>query len=446
MWWATGSGSPIIEPKTMVMQRPITAVEEDLDFSSAGHIYATHGLHAFAARCPPPLVDWAITRYTSPGDLVLDPMTGSGTTLVEACLLGRATMGAEIDPLARLLAKAKATPVDPEALDTAGANIARLLGQGALDDSWRPDLLGWDRWFRLDVAQDLSRLRDAIHRDEGGQNLRDLLWVAFSSLIVARTSVANAYDLVHSRHHYRAWETSPDVPRRFADRLKGMRRMMVDYRTRLVDTHGTIDVKVAMVGNDARSLALDAGSVDLVFTSPPYCSALDYTRAHMFAVAWMADVLGIDVGEYRRLGRSYVGSERAPLTEASKEQPLPPALGQASVDEVVHMLRGDNERAWIVYRYFRDMLAVISECVRVVRPGGRVVLVVCPSNIRKVRIATHEIFTDLARQLPGEPVEVEALLERTIHDRRRVMPYLEAAFGERMRTEYVLVLRRKDGG
>jgi hypothetical protein len=31
------------------------SIEEDLDFSPAGHIYATHGLHAFAARSPPTL-------------------------------------------------------------------------------------------------------------------------------------------------------------------------------------------------------------------------------------------------------------------------------------------------------------------------------------------------------------------------------------------------------
>src|SRR6266498_204950 len=119
----------------------------DLTFTAAGNLYATHAIHAFAARCPPPLVDWAITRYTAPGDLVLDPMAGSGTTLVEACLLGRAANGAEIDPLARLVAKAKATPVDPAGLDAAGADITELLEHGGLDDSWRPALLGWERWF-----------------------------------------------------------------------------------------------------------------------------------------------------------------------------------------------------------------------------------------------------------------------------------------------------------
>ena len=130
--------------------------------------------------------------------------------------------------------------------------------------------------------------------------------------------------------------------------------------------------------------------------------------------------------------------------EATKTQPLPPALGNERIDAIVRELGGDPKRAWIVHRYFRDMRQIIAECVRVVRPGGRVLFVVCPSNIRKVRIPTHEIFSELSEELSDPPVEVEGLLERTIHDRRRVMPYLETAFGERMRTEYVLVLRRKD--
>src|SRR4051812_21202498 len=89
----------------------------DLTFSAAGNLYATHGIHPFAARCPPPLVDWAITQFTGAGDVVLDPMVGSGTAMVESCLLGRRAWGADIDPLARLIAKAKATPVDLDAYD-----------------------------------------------------------------------------------------------------------------------------------------------------------------------------------------------------------------------------------------------------------------------------------------------------------------------------------------
>jgi hypothetical protein len=76
----------------------------------------------------------------------------------------------------------------------------------------------------------------------------------------------------------------------------------------------------------------------------------------------------------------------------------------------------------------------------VVRPGGHVVLVICPSNIRKVQIPTHRLLATLAEAVA--PLETVELLERTINERRRLMPYVEATFGPRMREEYVVVLAR----
>ena len=188
---------------------------------------------------------------------------------------------------------------------------------------------------------------------------------------------------------------------------------------------------------------MEAGEADLVFTSPPYCSALDYTRAHLFAVAWLADVLGTTVEQYRLLGRDYIGSERASLAEATADRPTPPPLGVAGVDEVVDHLGSEPRRAWIVHRYFREMRQVLAECARVIRPGGHMVLVVCPSNVRRVPIPTHRLLTELANAAPSDRrLNLVECRERTIHDHRRVMPYLEAAFGQRMRTEYVLVLQR----
>ncbi|MDG4813930.1 DNA methyltransferase [Micromonospora sp. WMMD956] len=46
----------------------------------------------------PHLAAHAISSYTAPGDLVFDPMCGSGTTLVEAMHLGRQGIGIDIEP------------------------------------------------------------------------------------------------------------------------------------------------------------------------------------------------------------------------------------------------------------------------------------------------------------------------------------------------------------
>ncbi|MEU2167951.1 TRM11 family SAM-dependent methyltransferase [Micromonospora chersina] len=54
----------------------------------------------------PHLAAHAIAAYTAPGDLVLDPMCGSGTTLVEAMHLGRRALGVDIEPRFTALAAA----------------------------------------------------------------------------------------------------------------------------------------------------------------------------------------------------------------------------------------------------------------------------------------------------------------------------------------------------
>lgn len=52
---------------------------------------------AHPAKMLPNVAAHAITHYTQPGDLVLDPMCGTGTTLVEALYLGRRALGVEYE-------------------------------------------------------------------------------------------------------------------------------------------------------------------------------------------------------------------------------------------------------------------------------------------------------------------------------------------------------------
>lgn len=73
---------------------------------------STHNFYRYPARFSPQFAATAIQCFSSPGDLVLDPYMGGGTTVVEALLSGRRVVGNDLNSLATFVAKAKVTPLD----------------------------------------------------------------------------------------------------------------------------------------------------------------------------------------------------------------------------------------------------------------------------------------------------------------------------------------------
>lgn len=413
----------------------------DLNFERANTLYATHGLHAFPAKCPPQLVRWALERYSKPGDMVIDPFCGSGTTLVEARLNGRASIGIDIDPLSCLITQVKVEPLDEEVLAPASEIV---LGRAAALLATHsqalpvPPIHNRERWFLPEVTSALAALKVAISELPATDSVRRFFYLALSSLIIARSSVANARDLVHSRHHFQAHATLPNVLDRFNRRCKTMRRQVAAF-----SAEAAVELPARVVCADTRALPLQAGIARLIFTSPPYCNALDYTRTHGFAVAWLADVLDTSIESYLLLGRRYIGTDRARKSHRLNEQ-LDGFDSPTVTRAVTQVETADPVSAGVLARYFVDMREALAECSRVLLPGGHVVLVICPSRIRGVQVRTHRALIEIAAGLPT-PLELVEEYERTLDDRRRVMPYLSTGFGQRMRAEYVLVLRRTGG-
>ena len=169
---------------------------------------------------------------------------------------------------------------------------------------------------------------------------------------------------------------------------------------------------------DARHLPLDGESVDLVLTSPPYATALDYPRAHFLAVAWMQPILGVSLSDYMAGASGYIGSERGHVEKALALDPQLAALPSATA--AVEMLKErDTRQAHLIQRYFLDIQAALAETARVLKAGGHLFIVVCPSHVRKVQIPTHLVFTEMAQVLG---LALTGQYERTINGNRRVLP------------------------
>lgn len=72
---------------------------------------APHDFYRYPARFSPTFAREAIKCFTRPGDFVLDPFCGGGTTLVEAISLARRAAGMDISSLAAFLSRTKTTPL-----------------------------------------------------------------------------------------------------------------------------------------------------------------------------------------------------------------------------------------------------------------------------------------------------------------------------------------------
>lgn len=69
----------------------------------------THRFYRYPARFSPQFVSQTISALSNPGDLVLDPFMGGGTTVVEAMVGGRRAVGCDVSELAVFVARVKTT-------------------------------------------------------------------------------------------------------------------------------------------------------------------------------------------------------------------------------------------------------------------------------------------------------------------------------------------------
>ena len=97
-----------------------------------GHSF--HPMCSYLASFPAGLVHAFIARYTRPGDVVLDPFSGRGTTPLQACAEGRIGGGNDLNPFAQILTAAKVDPPTKAAIKTRLASLR--LAWAASAEEW----------------------------------------------------------------------------------------------------------------------------------------------------------------------------------------------------------------------------------------------------------------------------------------------------------------------
>jgi SAM-dependent methyltransferase len=292
-----------------------------------------HRLHPYLGKYVPQLVEELFRRHVPVRGRVLDPFAGSGTTLVQALESGLDSAGVDIAAFNCLLMGVKTEAHNPFGLEHDLRDALARFERGEGDATGATPYVR--RWFAPAARDQLLRFRSLAGDYEHADVLRVVLARAARS--ARRTT---HFDLDFPKvpqvepywcHKHRR-ECRP-VER--ADHF--LRRYTLDTLTRLKEFARVRSRKSAIVlHGDARELALP-GPFDAVVTSPPYPGLIDYHEQHRYAYELL------DLGDLREheIGAAERGTSKAALAA-----------------------------------YTDGIAAVLGACAEVLKPRGRVVIVV----------------------------------------------------------------------
>lgn len=132
------------------------------------------------AKFIPQIVDKLIQQYTNPGDLVVDPFGGCGTTLVESKLNGRTSIGFDINPIAKLITQTKITPIDPLVLQRSDDQFLAAYNNSPTHRINHHPRIAY--WFDDKTLIELNRIYSAINKISDASSKRFYL-CAFSHIL-----------------------------------------------------------------------------------------------------------------------------------------------------------------------------------------------------------------------------------------------------------------------
>ncbi len=431
----------------------------DLDFHGEDSKYLSHNYHPFPAKFPPQLPRKFIHRLAVPGEIVLDPMAGSGTTIVEALIGGHKSVGVDIDPLAVKISQVKITPIDRHQVTATGERILRNAARAVemekptletqLTHQWDKKTKDFvDYWFASETQVELLALANEI-RQVRDPEMRRFFELVFSATIITKSGgVSLAFDLAHTRPHRakvvldrdgkiilgESYAESKNARIHFL--TKTLRSPLLEFHKRFRQNleHIIEDVPPVLAPNilygNAQSLPLDDDTVGLIVTSPPYASnAIDYMRAHKFSLVWF----GYSVDELSRKRKTYIGGE----TIAGIHLEAMPPKTQLVISKVAAL---DEKKGRALHRYYSEMTRTLAEMYRVLKLGRAAIVVVGSSIMRGVDTQTAECLAEIGQVLG---FRVSKIGVRNLDRNRRMLPAgtqidKNSQIQQRMHQEFVI--------
>jgi tRNA G10 N-methylase Trm11 len=411
--------------------------DEIWDFRKANTKKYTHCFHQYPAMMIPQVAGKILDEFGKNAKLLFDPYCGTGTSLVEANIRGIDAVGTDINPLARLIAKAKTTIISLKTLDLYLKDFndfAFNINLGVIEvNPVIPDFRNIDYWFKRETQITLAIIKKYIE-DIDNINIQNFFKVAFSETIREVSLTRNSEFKLYRITKEQIVKFNPDVFSIMISKLFRNRNGMEEYihlknknniKSMVYDFNTVFEIPEKI---------LSPGSVDIIMTSPPYGDSrttVAYGQFSRLSNQWL------DIENANEIDKKSMGGKRLKDYIDFCFKPLDKVLKEIS--------KKDEKRVYDVISFYIDYRQSIHNISKLVRKNGIVAFVVGNRRVKGFEIPNDEITKEFFEKNGFKHIKT---IIRKIPNKRmpkRNSPSNVVGITETtMNYEYILILKKEN--
>lgn len=412
------------------------------DFRGENTKEYTHCFHTYPAKMIPQVARELINKYKNKNTkLIFDPYMGSGTTLVEAKLAGINSVGTDLNPLARLIAKVKTEKLNTEEIDEIEEKIL-YFKKNIFEKEFNinkinisiPEFNIRDNWFNLITLKELGLIKNFIENIKN-LKIRNFFLIAFTEIIRLVSYTRNGEFKLYSIESKKKETFNPDTFKIFLEKLNENYNGLKKYNSKISDTVNTKIYDFNTIFGIPNNI-LKNESIDLIVTSPPYGDSkttVAYGQFSRLANEWLG------FSNPKKLDSMLMGGKKA--KESFR-------FGFQLLDNILDKIRQNDRntgktRELEVVSFYKDYKSSINNISKVVKKNGIVCYVVGNRRVNNIELPTDEITKFFFEENGFKHIET---IVRNIPNKRmplKTSPSNQSGKTVRtMKQEYIVVMKK----
>lgn len=422
-----------------ILQKFILLLESKYTIESAENKY--HNLVNFSTNKNVPYHQWfkyregfaseLITELilmsgAKPGECIIDPFCGSGTTNVVAVLNGYDTLGLDVNPMSAFITNTKVDRYETADLDLAYIYLSNL--KAFNEYNFKSSYEDIRKYFNTSNFNELVRIKtflNTLHNSKA----KNILSVAFDSIII---------DCSDRKRDGNGLKKSPtkidNVIQFFEDKVK----LIIDDIKSIKPAKPSVGYGIY---NTAYNLYSEYSNSFLsrkpgaIIFSPPYANSFDYFESYKLELVFGEYANGMaGVNELRKKAvRSFIGATPQVMSNRYVDMLASEIENAIPIKEKENGKRDARTRKVpdMIRGYFSDMHEVIRQCALTLPSGKKVYIVVDQSAYCGKIVPTDLLLAYFGEQ---ENFEVGKIIEcrkaRTSTQQLKKYPYLKNTLRE----------------